>query len=180
MLREVAHDVVVEPSLQPLSGECFHSRSTNQSSQARLDVAASGIWGGRFERTFIDVRVFNPMAPSNRKPSLAATYRNHEQEKRRSYERRVLEVEHGSFVPAVFSSSGGQGKAATALYGRIASMLADKRHEPFSIVMAYIRTKLSIALIKSAVASLRGYRHQIDTSHFDPSLSLAVSECNII
>lgn len=68
MLREVAHNVAVEPSLQPLSGECFHLRSTNQDNQARLDVAASGIWGGRFERTFIDVQVFNPMAPSNGNP----------------------------------------------------------------------------------------------------------------
>ena len=180
MLREVAHDVVVEPSLQPLSGERFHLRSTNRDAQARLDVAAGGVWGGRFERTFIDVRVFNPMAPSNRKPSLAASYRSHEQEKRRSYERRVLEVEHGTFVPVVFSSSGGQGKAASALYGRIASMLADKRREPFSVVMAYIRTKLSVALMKSAVASLRGRRHRIDTFDFEPSLSLTVSECNIV
>ena len=179
MLRQVAHDVVVEPSLQPLSGERFHLRSTNRNDQARLDVAAGGVWGGRFERTFIDVRVFNPMAPSNRKPSLAASYRSHEQEKRRSYERRVLEVEHGTFVPAVFSTTGGQGKAATALYGRIASMLADKRRESFSVVMAYIRTKLSVALMKSAVASLRGRRHRIDTFDIEPSLSLTVTECNI-
>ena len=66
MLQEVAHDVVVEPSLQLLSGERFHLRSTNRDAQARLDVAAGGVWGGRFEGTFIDVRVFNPMAPSNR------------------------------------------------------------------------------------------------------------------
>ena len=79
--------------------------------------------------------------------------------------------------PAVFSSSGGQGKAATALYGHIAS---DKRREPFSVVMAYIHTKLSVALVKSAVASLRGCRHRIVTSDIDSSLSLAVSECKII
>ena len=30
---------------------------------ARLDVAANGFWGGRFERAFFDVRVFNPHAP---------------------------------------------------------------------------------------------------------------------
>ena len=58
-------------------------------------------------------------------------------------------------------------------------MLADKRREPFSVVMAYIRTKLSVALVKSAVASLRGRHHRIDTSDFESSLSLTVSECNI-
>ena len=58
-------------------------------------------------------------------------------------------------------------------------MLADKRREPFTVVMAYICTKLSVALVKSAVASLGGRRHRIDTSDFESSLSLTVSECNI-
>lgn len=34
--------------------------------QARLDVGASGVGGERFDHTFIDVRVFNPFAASNR------------------------------------------------------------------------------------------------------------------
>ena len=38
---------------------------SNSEQNARLDVAANGVWGGRFERTFFDVRVFNPFAKSN-------------------------------------------------------------------------------------------------------------------
>ncbi len=30
---------------------------------ARLDIAASGCWGGRHKKTYFDVRVFNPHAP---------------------------------------------------------------------------------------------------------------------
>ena len=37
---------------------------TNVQDGARLDISASGVWGGRFERTFFDVRVFNPLAAS--------------------------------------------------------------------------------------------------------------------
>ncbi len=37
-------------------------RSANTTIGARLDVAASGLWGGRRERTLMDVRVFNPFA----------------------------------------------------------------------------------------------------------------------
>ena len=44
-------------------------------------IAASGIWGGRFERTFIDVRVFNPYTSSNRTISLASSYARQEREK---------------------------------------------------------------------------------------------------
>ena len=43
ILQEVAHNVTIEPSLQPLSGESFHLRSVNQHNQAQLDMAASGI-----------------------------------------------------------------------------------------------------------------------------------------
>ncbi len=44
---------------------------SNTTIGARLDVAASGLWGGRRERTLMDVRVFNPFAPSNRNTTLA-------------------------------------------------------------------------------------------------------------
>ena len=65
-----------------------------------LDVAASGVWGGRFERALLDIRVFNPHARSNRQQSITATYRKHEAEKRRAYEERVRKVEHASFSPS--------------------------------------------------------------------------------
>ena len=101
-LRKVAHDVVVESPLQ-LAGERFPLRSTSTEEFARLGVATSGVWGGRFERSFMDVRVFNPHAPSNAKMSVPSMYKRHEAEKRRRCEERVRDVEHASFVPIVFS-----------------------------------------------------------------------------
>ena len=53
---------------------------------AHLEVAMYGILGGRFEKAFVDVRVFNPCAQSNRRSPLASMYRRHEQEKKRKYE----------------------------------------------------------------------------------------------
>ena len=41
------------------------------------------------------------------------SYKSNEQEKKRAYEERVREVEHGSFAPLVFSISGGMGPIAT-------------------------------------------------------------------
>eukprot|EP00117_Sycon_ciliatum_P034485 scpid45796/ scgid4762/ len=180
LLRDVAHDVHVEPHLQPVTGERFPLRSTITAEQARLDVVVSGLHGGRFERTFLDVRVFNPFAPSNRKPTIAGSYRKHEEEKRRSYESRILNVEHASFIPVVFSTTGGQGKAASTLFGRIAGIKSEKNGEPFSVAMALIRAQLSFALVKAAVACLRGHRHK--SSRYDPhaySATLAVSECHL-
>ena len=79
------------------------------------------VWGGRFERSYVDVRIFNPFAQSNLQMPLDAIYRRHELDKISQYEQRVREVEHSSFTPLIFSSSGGMGKVATTFYEQIAS-----------------------------------------------------------
>ena len=86
LLQQVCHDVTVEPQLQPLTGEAMALRSANREDAARLDISACGVWGGRFERTSFDVRVFNPSAQSNRQAPIMSVYWKHENEKKRSYE----------------------------------------------------------------------------------------------
>ena len=70
LLSEVCHGVSRDPHLQPLSGETMTHRSAITDNGARLDIASFGFWGGRFEKAFLDVRVFNPCAQSNRQVSL--------------------------------------------------------------------------------------------------------------
>ncbi len=65
LLTEVCSDVKIEPTLQEVTTETMDRRTANISDGARLDIAANGLWGGRHERTLMDVRVFNPLAPSN-------------------------------------------------------------------------------------------------------------------
>ena len=77
LLREVAKDVSIEPPLQPLTGERLRFRSAILDDGARLDIAASGVWGSQFERTFFHIRVFNPHAVSNSAQSLPSTYHRH-------------------------------------------------------------------------------------------------------
>ena len=71
------------------------------------------LWRGRHERTFCDVRIFNLHAPSNRNTNLAACYRKHEEN---CYEQRVLEIEHATFTPLVFSASGGMPNETKTFY----------------------------------------------------------------
>ena len=68
---------------------------------------------------FFDVRVFNPFAHTYRNLPLTACYRRNEQEKRRAYDQRVREIEHGCFSPLVFSASGGIGPTAKGSYRRL-------------------------------------------------------------
>ena len=82
LLTEVCHDVLVEPNLQPLTGEALAHRTSNVSEGARLDVSVNGFWGGRHEKTFLDVRVFNPHAPSNKNSSISNCYKKNTKTRR--------------------------------------------------------------------------------------------------
>ena len=177
LLTEVCSDVRIEPDLQPTSPDQLSRATANSQDGARLDISANGVWGGRFEKTFFDVRVFNPHAPSNKSLSLPACYRKHEREKKRMYEQRIREVEHSSFTPLVLSATGGMGREATCFYKRLASMLAHKWESPYSTTLCWLRCRLSFSLIRSAIQSLRGARSSRGHATRPPTaIDLAISE----
>ena len=66
-MDDVCHDVQIEPKLQSLDGEIFSSNSPTTDNDARLDIKANGLWGSHFNRTFFDVKIFNPHAKSCQK-----------------------------------------------------------------------------------------------------------------
>ena len=179
LLTEVCPNVEIEPALQPLTGERLAFRTAISGDEARLDVRAQGFWGDWGQCAFFDVRVFNPFAPSNSRSSLNTTYRYHESLKRRSYEQRVREVEHGSFTPLVFSATGGMAPAATVAFKRLASLLADKRQQTYNKTISWLRCSLSFSLVRSAVSCLRGARssfHHPFRSDANVSMEVAISE----
>ena len=57
LLTNVCKDVRVEPDLMPVTNESLSHASANSTNGARLDIAANGLWGGLFERSYMDVRV---------------------------------------------------------------------------------------------------------------------------
>ena len=87
LMSEVCNNVSIEPHLQPITGEHLSGASANTQDGARLDIAANGLWGSRYERTYFDVRVFNPHATSNRNTNPSTCYHKHEKAKKRSMNR---------------------------------------------------------------------------------------------
>ena len=98
--NKVCYDVEVEPVLQVLTGETLE-RGANTAPDARLDIHASGVWE-RQRSAFFDVRVFHSNA-DYRDLSPKQIYRQHENEKKRKYATRVLEIEQGIFTPLVLA-----------------------------------------------------------------------------
>ena len=158
LLSEFCHSVSIEPHLQPLSGEVMSLRSSNTDDNSRFDVVACAFWGGRFERAFFDVRVLNPCAQSNRQTTLQATYKRHEQEKKRQYDQRIKEIEHSTFTPLVLSVTGGMGRSATTFYKRLAAMISEKKDTPYSKTISWIRCRLSFSLLRATIMAIRGAR----------------------
>ena len=98
-----------------LADEWMRYRTANKEDGARLDIVADSFWERDRQRAFFGIRVFNPFAQSYRNTHLAQYHRRNEQEKKREYDERVREVEHGSFSPLVFTTSGGMGPIATVV-----------------------------------------------------------------
>ena len=149
MLTEVCHDVLVE---QPLSGEVLTRASSIRTDGARLDIAVNGLWGGRFERSFLDVRVFNPQAPSNRNSTISSCYRKHELEKKHAYEQRLLEVEHSSFTPLVLSATGGMARQVT---------IPCLPTSGTSCTVCWVRSRLAFSLLRSSIQCFCRTCHQV-------------------
>jgi len=180
LLTQVCSNVQIEPQLQPLSGESLSHRTSNSDDHARLDISAKGFWNTSHERAFVDVRVFNPLAKSYINQSLSSSYRKNENEKKRAYDERVRNVEHGTFTPLVFSVAGGMGPIATTFYKRLASLLADKLHQTYNQTIRWLRCNLSFSLLRSMIMCLRGARSSSGKPQLAASnISLAVSEARL-
>ena len=105
---------------------------------------------------FFDVRVCHPNADSYRDLELSQIYSNHENEKKRSYSCRVLEVEHRTFTPLTFTSTSGMGKECLRFHSRLAKLLAAKKGERYNNTITWIRARTSFALVQTALVCLRG------------------------
>ena len=100
LLNKVCTDVEIEPRLQPLEGEQM-TASTIDGDDARLDIRARGFWRPG-QSAYFDVRVTNTDSESVRHMPLRKIYEKHEKEKKRHYNDRVMNIEHGTFTPLVF------------------------------------------------------------------------------
>ena len=60
LLDECHSNVKIEPALTPLSGESFDYATTILTDEARVDIAARGVWV-KGQMALFDVRVFTPL-----------------------------------------------------------------------------------------------------------------------
>ena len=124
MLRMVCNDVEVEPVLEEVTGETLN-HGANKAPDARLDIHARGFWE-RQRSAFFDVRVCHPNADSYRDLTPKQIYKKHENDKKRQYAERVMEIEQGTFTPLVVTTTVGMADECVVYHSRLAELIAKK------------------------------------------------------
>ena len=148
LIGEICTKVAVEPQLQPLDNERFNLRSAVRSPEARLDMKAGGFWS-RGVTAFFDVRGTHVNSKCNQGKATSTILKEQEEEKKRKYQQRVLDVEMGSFTPLVFETNDGTGADCNCFLKRLAEKLSEKNEEPYHITITWIRTLLSFEILRS-------------------------------
>ncbi|KAK2574212.1 hypothetical protein P5673_000349 [Acropora cervicornis] len=136
-ISKVCRNVETEPLLQPLDNEVFNLQSTFMSREARLDMKAGGFWTPGV-MAFFDVRVTHVNSRSNQGKHTATIFKEQENEKKRKYNQRVMDVEMGTFTPLVFGTNGGMGLDCQNFLRTLANKLSSKNKEPYANVISWL------------------------------------------
>ena len=165
-----------------LNGHEQLNKQANKNDESRLDISALGFWSTG-QKVFCDVRVFDQNALRYGRTELKKCFQKNEEEKKKFYNERVLQVENATFTPLVFSANGGMGRECGVFYNRLATMIAEKRDIAASEAISFVRTRISFSLLRSMLLCLRGSRSHkvVPTSLSDTDMELInhVSRINV-
>ena len=142
-------------------------------------MRSRGFWRDG-QNAYFDVRVTNPDNKSQQDSTIKAVLRKHEAEKKRQYNRRVMEVEHGSFTPLIFTTTG-VSHECSIFHKSLAEKISAKRGERYEEVMRFLRVKFSFLALKATLLCLRGSRGRkgLNLGVKNDDFSLALNELGI-
>ena len=63
---------------------------------------------------------------------------------------------HGSFTPLVFGTNGGMGEECSRFVSELANKLSIKQNEEYSVVISWLRVRLSLEILRSVILCVRG------------------------
>ncbi len=158
-----------EPRLQPLSGEYLSHRTAQPcitTDNARLDTRAIGFWFAACSRRIFWCKGFQPecMHPTTC-PEPSKLPKKHENENKHAYGQRVRDIEQGVSPPRLLNHrwTGAKGQKNYSRYARL-----DIRKKLFSIVISWLRCKLSFAAVRSSIMYIDIYPWNKIKINMDP------------
>ena len=79
-------------------------------------------------------------------------------EKKREYNQRVIEIEHGTFTPLVYTTSGAMSHECSKFHKALAEKISQKKDEQYNEVIRYMRLNISFLVLKATLLCIRGSR----------------------
>ena len=146
MLRMVCNEMEVQPVLQEVIRETLN-HGANKATNVHLNIQARGFWE-RQRSAFFDALVCHPNADSYRDWTPKQINNKHENEKKRQYAERVMEIEQRMFTPQVFTTTGGMADEWVKYHSRLEELIANKKGESYSSAVSWIRAKVPFAMVR--------------------------------
>ena len=171
----VLNDVEIQPQLLPLTGENLRYQTKIRGDEARLDIRVRGLWE-KGHQAFIHVSVLDPNASRYLNTSIQQCYSINEKEKKRNCNERILQIDHDTFAPLVFSLYGRLGRKCKTFYSRLAKLVSIKQNISKSVPTNWIRTKICYALLKAFLLCVRGSRPQVNRNIINFVSHIAMSK----
>ena len=128
---------------------------------------------------FFDVRVTHVNSRSNQGKYTATIFKEQENEKKRKYNQRVMDVEMGTFTPLVFGTNGGMGLDCQNFLRTLANKLSAKSDEPCASVISWLRIQLSFAISRTVHRCLRGSRYPFKSRKVSEDFTFAVARLHL-
>ena len=120
------------------------------------DVGVRGVWQPQATALF-DVRVVDSDAPSYSSKSPQSVLKTAKREKKNKYVK-ACESCHASFIPLCMTVDGLLGEELQSFLNHLADRLAAKWNKQYHLVLSWIKTKLSFALVRATNLCIRGSR----------------------
>ena len=154
LLTEICNDVEIELPLQPLEGEIINGLT---SVNVKHDARARGFWR-EGQNAFFDVKIINTNSESQRHLTSEKIFTKHEREKKRQYNNSIMNVEHGTSTPLVFSVNGGIAKECLKFHKFVAEKIAKKSGCCYEKFLSIIKCKLLFLILCASLMCMRGRR----------------------
>ena len=84
--------------------------------------------------TFYDVRVFYSNTKWYKNVRTRKYYEIKEKENKKSYNKRIINIDHGIFTPLVMIANGGMGRGSQTFYAKLSEKISEKLCQPYSVV----------------------------------------------
>ena len=145
------------------------NKTAKKNDEVQLGICARIFWV-ICQKTFFDLRVFDPNGRRYPKQTLKWCYSINKNEKKRYYNARTMGTEQGSFTTLIFTVAEGIGVEGRAFYSWLPTLFSLKNWIEKSKVTSWIQSKVNFALLRSMLLCLRGSRQNLVNEKLDIEL----------